>query len=391
MNILSGRNQTRPNNLVLPHLKRTAKSITADRRPAAQKGTVSRLLRAAALTAVLLTTPAARPIEPPPPPIRYQQTHAAMGTEFTLTLFAPDQPTAVHVAAAAFDEIDRLEALLSNYRPSSELSRISREAATRPVFTDPETFRFLDRFLFWSRQSNGAFDLTVGPLLRAWGFFFHTGRVPSSSELRALRSHIGWQHLQLDPAARSIRFTHHASMELDPGSIGKGFAVDAVIALLREQGITAAFLSAGNSTLYGLGAPPGSTGWPVNIPDPHHLGRAAATVLLHDTSLSTGACTEKFFLHNGHRYCHIFDPRTMRPVEAMLQTTVIDPSATDSDALSTIAFVLPPRAARDLIAQAPGRSALIFGQTPSRPVCLAIHWSGDPCASPRPPFSKGTP
>ena len=381
MDILSGRNQTLPDDMLSPHLNRsTADPATADRRPAKQQGTATRVLRAAILTALLLATPAARPTQPTPP-IRYQQVHAAMGTEFTLTLFAPDQPSADHVAAAAFDEIDRLEALLSNYRPSSELSRISREAATRPVFTDPETFHFLDRSLFWSRQSNGAFDITVGPLLRAWGFFFHTGRVPTSSALHALRPHIGWQHLHLDPATRSIRFDH-TSMELDPGSIGKGFAVDAVIALLREQGITAAFLSAGNSTLFGLGAPPGSTGWPVNIPDPHHPGRVAATVLLHDTSLSTGACTEKFFIHNGHRYCHIFDPRTMRPVEAMLQTSVIDPSATDSDALSTIAFVLPPRATRALIAQTPGRSALIFGQPPSRTACLAIHWSGkSPCGT----------
>ena len=314
-----------------------------------------------------------------------------MGTEFTLDLYAPDEPTAAHLSAEAFDEIDRLEALLSNYRPTSELSRISREAASHPVITDPETFRFLDRSLFWSRESSGAFDITVGPLLRAWGFFFHSGRVPSSAELSALRPRIGWQHLHLDPATRAVSFIQHQPMELDPGSIGKGFAVDAVIALLREGGITSAFLSAGNSTVFGLGAPPGTAGWPVNIPDPHHPGRTAATVLLRDTSLSTGACTEKFFLHRGHRYCHIFNPRSMRPVEGMLQTSVIDPSATDSDALSTVAFVLAPQSARRIFERLPQTRALIFGQPPTRPVCLAVNWAGNPCTPLQPPPHKDLP
>ena len=323
---------------------------------------------------------------------RFHQVHQAMGTEFRLDLYAPDQQTADHVCEQAFEEIDRLEALLSNYRAASELSRIGREIAGGPVTTDPETFAFLERALFWSRESDGAFDLTVGPLLRAWGFFAHGGRIPSRAERSALRSQVGWRHLQLDPADRTVRSTPRQALELDPGSIGKGFAVDHVIAGLREQGITAAFLSAGNSTLYGLGAPPGTAGWPVNVPDPHHPGHIAATILLRDSSLSTGACTEKFFIRNGHRFCHIFDPRSGRPVEGMLQTTVIDPSATDSDVLSTIAFVLAPEFARRLFdQQQPGRRVLIFGQPPSRPACVAINWGANPCSSPKPSSHKDPP
>jgi thiamine biosynthesis lipoprotein len=176
-------------------------------------------------------------------------------------------------------------------------------------------------------------------------------------------------------------------MELDPGSIGKGFAVDSVAKLLRNQGVTSAFISAGRSTLYAIGTSPGTAGWPVDIPDPRldprHPGKIAATILLKDTSLSTGACTEKFFIKNGHRYCHIFDPRTMRPVEGMLQTTVIDPIATDSDALSTVVFVLGPDASRKLLASMPGTQALLFKQPLSGSSCTAINWTGNPCeASP---------
>ena len=337
----------------------------------------------AVLSGCLLLTPSvsAGTRRPPGKKERFHLSHHAMGTEFSLDLYAPDQATASQLSAEAFEEIDRLEALLSNYRPASELSRIGREVAVGPVTTDPETFAFLDRSLFWSSQSDGAFDITVGPLLRAWGFFLHGGRVPSAAELGALRSQVGWQHLQLDATNRTVRTHPNMAMDLDPGSIGKGFAVDRVIRHLREQGITSAFLSAGNSTIYGLGAPPGGSGWPVKVPDPTHPGRTATTILLRDTSLSTGACTEKFFLKEGHRYCHIFDPRTMRPVDQMLQTTVIDPSATDSDALSTVAFVLPPEAVRRLIEAVRDRRALIFGQPPARPACLAIHWPGMPCAA----------
>jgi FAD:protein FMN transferase len=302
-----------------------------------------------------------------------------MGTIFTIDLNVIDQATAEQDMNLAFEEIDRLEALLSNYRPSSELSRISREAGSASVITDPETFHFLERSLYWSRVSKGAFDITVGPLLRAWGFFFHQGRVPSQAELNAVRNKIGWQHIELDPQTRTVSFTNHQAMELDPGSIGKGFAVDSVVKILRHQGVTSAFISAGGSTLYAIGAIPGTAGWPVDIPDPTHPGKTAATMLLKDTSLSTGACTEKFFIKNGHRYCHIFDPRTMRPVEGMLQTTVINPSATDSDALSTVVFVLDPAASRRLLASMPGTQALIFNRSPSGPSCTAINWSGEPC------------
>jgi FAD:protein FMN transferase len=312
---------------------------------------------------------------------RFHQTHAAMGTIFTIDINATDQATAEQDMDLAFDEVDRLEALLSNYRPSSELSRISREAGSAPVVTDPETFHFLERSFYWSRISDGAFDITVGPLLRAWGFFFHQGRVPSQAELNALRSKVGWKNVALDAQTRTISFTNHQAMELDPGSIGKGFAVDAVVKLLREQGVTSAFISAGGSTLYAIGTVPGTAGWPVDIPDPRHPGKIAASILLKDSSLSTGACTEKFFIKNGHRYCHIFDPRTMRPVEGMLQTTVIDPSATDSDALSTVVFVLSSTASRQLLASMPGTQALIFTQQPSRPSCTAINWTGEPCGT----------
>jgi len=313
------------------------------------------------------------------PLLLFHGVHPAMGSEFTINLYAPDSETAQQWMQISFDEIDRIEALLSNYRPSSELSRISREASLHPVTTDPETFAFLRTSFDWSRRSGGAFDITVGPLMRAWGFFFNHGRIPSQIELETLSKQTGWQNVDLVPASRTVYFIDHANLELDPGGIGKGYAVDRIVGLLHQQHVTAALISAGTSTIYAVGKPPGSAGWVVHIPDPAHDGKILTTVALTDTSLSTSGCTEKFFIKDGHRYCHILDPRTMRPVENMLQTTIIAPSATDSDALSTATFVMGPEASARLLRSCPHSEAVFVAGTPQAPRYSSVSWP-DPLA-----------
>ena len=308
-------------------------------------------------------------------PLRlFHEVHPAMGSEFSIDLYAPDEETAEQWMQMSFDEIDRLEDLLSNYRPTSELSRISRDAGKGPVTTDPETFAFLEKAVELSRRSGGAFDMTVGPLMRTWGFFFNQGRIPSDAELAALRPKTGWQHIKLDASKRTVWFDNSVSMELDPGGIGKGYAVDKVVALLRSEGVTAALVSGGSSSIYGLGAPPGAEGWRVNVPDPVRHGEMVSSVLLKDTSLSTSACTEKFFIKNGHRYCHILNPHTERPVEDRLQTTVIAPSTTDSDVLSTATFVLDPEAAAKLVETFPGASAVLVSGDEKHPKYQTVRW-----------------
>jgi len=304
----------------------------------------------------------------------FHEVHRAMGSEFSIDLYAPDEETAEQWMQASFDEIDRLEDLLSNYRPTSELSRVSREAGKGPVTTDPETFAFLEKAVELSRRSDGAFDMTVGPLMRAWGFFFNQGRIPSEAELAALRTKIGWRHIKLDTEKRTVYFDNRVSMELDPGGIGKGYAVDRVISLLRGEGVKAALVSGGSSSIYGMGAPPGEVGWRVNVPDPVREGRTMTSVMLKDISLSTSSCTEKFFIKNGHRYCHILNPHTERPVEDRLQTTVIAPSTTDSDALSTATFVLEAGVAAKLVESFSGAAAVMVWGDKTHPKYKSVRW-----------------
>ncbi|HZY63064.1 MAG TPA: FAD:protein FMN transferase [Edaphobacter sp.] len=306
----------------------------------------------------------------------FHDSHPAMGTVFTIDVYAPDQQTADEWMQMSFDEIDRIEALLSNYRSSSELSRINREAADHAVTTDPETFSFLRSSVGWSRRTGGAFDMTVGPLMRAWGFFFDRGRVPSQTQLQSLRKQVGWEKVILDPANRTVRFAGNTHIELDPGGIGKGYAVDHIAALLRQQHVRSALISAGTSTIYAIGSPPDKSGWLVHVPDPAHNGKILSTIVLKNTSLSTSGCTEKFFIKNGRRYCHILDPRTMSPVQNMLQTTVISPSATDSDALSTATFVMGPQASARVLRSTPHSAAIIVSGTIQKPRYTAIGWPG---------------
>jgi thiamine biosynthesis lipoprotein len=285
-----------------------------------------------------------------------------MGTDFTLYIYVADAAAADREADRVFDIVDQIEALLSNYQPQSELSRINREAAGHRVTTDPETFRFLKESLDWSARSDGAFDITVGKLMKAWGFFRSTGHVPNDAELAKVGAQTGWKRVVLDAGTRTVRFTA-LGVELDPGGIGKGFAVDAAMESMRADGVKAALLSAGSSTIYGLGTPPDAQGWKVRVPDPRGLnagrGDAISTVMLRDTSLSTANCSEKHFAVSGHQYCHIMDPRTLRPVEGRLQATVIAPSATDSDALSNAMFVLDAAGRRRLMRSLPQADAAL--------------------------------
>ena len=254
----------------------------------------------------------------------YRTTHPAMGTEYSLYLYAASREDAETIARPVFEEVDRVDALLSNYRPDSELSRINRQAFDQPVTTDPETFRFLATCLAWSERSQGAFDISVGKLMKVWKFFGASGALPSQAELAAARADVGWEKVQLDPEQRTVRFLA-GGIELDPGGIGKGYAIDRAVKILRAKNVSAALLSAGSSTIYAIGAPPGEAGWKVRVPSPLADGGTLSTVILRDTSLSTANLSEKNFVHQGQFYGAIMNPRTLRPVEGMKQVTVISP------------------------------------------------------------------
>src|SRR5574341_1338322 len=149
--------------------------------------------------------------------------------------------------------------MLSNYRANSEWSEVNRNAANRPVRVSSEMFQLLSACVEYSRLSEGAFDITVGPLMRTWGFFKGSGRVPSAAEIAGVMASVGYQNIALDSEHQTVRFRKQG-VELDPGGIGKGYAVDRVAATLKERHVASALISAGGSSIYGLGAPPNDPG-----------------------------------------------------------------------------------------------------------------------------------
>ena len=340
------------------------------------------LARLAGVCLALLCMQIARPAGPgqasghaPQQSKLYVQSQPAMGTAFTIYLYAGSDEQADALFGAAFEEIDRLDRTLSNYKPDSELSRINRLAGRETVTTDPEIFSLLQTCLDYSKRSGGTFDITVGPLMRAWGFFRGQGTYPAPWQLDRARGKVGWQKVQLDAGARTIHFAV-AGMELDLGGIGKGYAVDRVIRKLRTAGVKAAMVNAGSSTIYALGAPPEEKGWLVRVPKPGDRSQTISTVLLRDESLSTSGSYEKFFQLNGRTYCHIMDPRTGEPVEGMLQATVIAADGTTTEALSKPMFVMGTAEGTKYLAGFPHVSGLWVTGEIRAPRVVPWNWPG---------------
>lgn len=270
---------------------------------------------------------------------RLERATDAMGATFSIVLYGDDQASMNQAVDAAFNEAHRLDELLSNYRPTSEWSRINREAVAHPVEVSPELFQLLSDCLDYSRASEGTFDLTVGPLMRAWGFFGGTHHVPSTDELREARKIVGYQHIRLNANERTVQFDR-PGVEIDPGGVGKGYAVDRMVEILRARGFRSALVAASGSSIYGLGNPPDeSRGWPIDIADPWDHRNNAAQVFLKDMSLSTSGAYEKSFRVAGHRYSHIMDPRRAAPAENAVQVTVLAPRTIDSEVWAKPYFI----------------------------------------------------
>jgi thiamine biosynthesis lipoprotein len=269
---------------------------------------------------------------------RYEAGRVSMACNYQIVAYGNDPQLLRKVVDRALDEVDRIDRLMSHYKPDSPLSRLNRQAAQEPMKVEPELFDFIAECLRYGSVSQGAFDITVGPLMKAWGFFRGEGRMPSEQELSAARRSIGYQHVILNPQEQTIHFAR-PGVELDLGGIAKGYAVDRAVDVLRRGGISRALVSAGGSTIYGLGAPPDEAGWEVKIQNPVAPDKTALTVRLKDEALSVSGSYEKFFELGGRRYSHIMDPRTGRPVEGVLSVAVITDTGTAGDALDNVFYV----------------------------------------------------
>ncbi len=254
-----------------------------------------------------LTSPESAEPEPDASPL-LRFSRSAMATLFEV-LLPLGTPRAHAAAQSALDVIDAVEDELSIYRPTSALSDLNRRACAEAVTVSPGLFAFLEQAARLHEQTGGAFDLAAGALVAAWGFFRGPARWPDAAELSAARQASGMQHVELDPATCRVRF-RRPGIVLNPGSIGKGWALDAAAQALARQGCSSALLQGGCSSVLALGTPPGSpTGWCVGLADPRVPVRRQARLWLKDQALATSAATFKQASVGGRAINHILNPR----------------------------------------------------------------------------------
>jgi thiamine biosynthesis lipoprotein len=271
----------------------------------------------------------------------------AMACQFEIYLNAGQHEGDTEAALAALDLVDALEDQLSIYRELSEISRLNRRAFALPTEVEPRLFALLELSASIHRKTAGAYDITAGPLSSVWGFTRREGNIPSPDDLQKALARVGSQFLEFDRDAQSIRFLV-PEMEINLGSIGKGYALDRCAELLEAAGVHDFLLHGGNSSVLARGCPAGSEGsWSVGVRNPLRPDRRVGQLRLMNRALATSGSGTQFFMHEGRRYGHILDPRTGWPANQVLSVTVLAPTGAQADALSTALYVMGPDAAKD--------------------------------------------
>jgi len=278
----------------------------------------------------------------------------AMGSYFEIRLGART-PGAVELASRALDLVDALEVQLTVYNDESEVSRLNRTAHLGPVVVERGLFGLLNQAVELSRLTDGAYDVTSGALSEVWGFTRGPKRAPSADELDEARARTGWRHLRLDPDASSVAFDV-PGLRVNLGSIGKGYAIDRAVDLIRGHWTpTSALVHGGRSSLFALGSPPGRFGgrWEIALRNPFAPDSPLGTLRLRNRALGTSGGAFQRFEIDGRTYGHILDPRTGWPADGPASVTVLAPTAAEADALSTALYLLGPEAACELSARRP--------------------------------------
>ena len=292
-----------------------------------------------------------------------------MGTSVQVQAIGGDEGgrrAAIDEAFAAMAEVDRL---MSNYRSDSELSHVNREGGRGPVVVSEPMLRVLEAAQRISVSSDGAFDVTVGPLVRLWGFHDKIPHVPSAAELAAVRPRVGYRHLLIDSAQHTVRFAQ-AEMELDLGGIAKGFAVELAAGVLRAHHL-GGFIDAGGNQ-YMVGTPPGKPAWTIGIRNPDVAGKLIGVIDVTGGSVSTSADDANFLVAQGRTYGHLLDPRTLQPSTASLSATIVSEDGTIADAMSKAAFLLGPDRGMALIDATPGMGGVIAYRKPDGGIGIAV-------------------
>ena len=287
-------------------------------------------------------------------PFLVTQERAMMGTQVIVKVFGNDREGLNRAIQAAFEEVSRLEKIMSNFIPTSELSKINQQAGKTPVPVGRELFWVIQRSLFLSDLSGGAFDISFASVGKLWNF--REGVLPTPEAIKAQLPFVNYRKIQLD-GGKSTVYLPDSRMEIGLGGIGKGYAMDRAMAVLIDHGIRNAMVMAGGDTL--IRGKKGDENWKVGLRDPNKEDGILAVLPLEDQAISTSGDYERFFIKDGVRYHHILDPKTGYPAKLCRSVSVLAPDATTSDALTKPVFILGPQKGLEFIERLDGVEAII--------------------------------
>ncbi|HJU05072.1 MAG TPA: FAD:protein FMN transferase [Nitrospiraceae bacterium] len=289
-------------------------------------------------------------------PRAVKRSQLLMGTLVEVSAVGPSEQVAGRAVSAALAEIRRLEELLSTWIPTSELSRVNAAAGREPVKVGPDTLLILRRSLEMARLTEGAFNIAIGPAVKAWSVT-ENPRIPDTEELDRLQRLLDLSEVQIDEQRRTV-FLTRPGMRIDVGGIGKGFAADQAVARMREAGASAGVVAV-SGDIKTFGRIQNGQPFLFGIRHPRREDALLARVELWDEAISTAGDYERFFERNGVRYHHILDPRTLAPARGCQSVTVIAQEGIMADGLDTGIFVLGPERGLELVERLPNVEAVI--------------------------------
>ena len=310
---------------------------------------------------------------------QFEFSRIVMGAPCRVVFYAPSEESANESARAVFERLARIEEALSDWMPSSETRQLPSLAAVQTT-VGPDLASALSASLHYARMTNGAFDPSIGALTKRWRATRRDGRVPDAAELLTLRARCGWQQLQFDEATHTYA-ARVPGLELDFGGIGQGIGADAALAVLRDRGVTSALIDLSGDIAVS-DAPPGRTGWNIDLDDPWHtkleLANAAVTTsgdrFQHMDVAADGGTTTAADGGTTTRRSHIIDPATGEPLTTRVEVVVVARTGVEADALATALSVMGPERGLALLAKLQSTSARWRYETDRQPVVTSTGW-----------------
>jgi thiamine biosynthesis lipoprotein len=314
------------------------------------------------LVSAVVLVPAAAAHAAEPALSRYSFTEPHMGTRFKIIVYAPDEATVERAVRAAFARVAELDGIMSDYKPASELMRLCTKSGGDPVPVSDDLWTVLERAQEVAKRSGGAFDVTVGPIVRLWRLARRTKELPDKEDLERAKALVGYEKVKLDPKGHTVQLLK-AGMRLDLGGIAKGYAADQALLVLKKHGLSRALVAAGGDIAVG-DAPADADAWKIGIsPVEDPESKPKKYLLLTNAAVSTSGDAEQYVEIGGTRYSHIVDPKTGLGLVGRMTATVVAPNGLTSDPLTKVVAVLGPEKGFPIIEETKGVSGYFVRKT----------------------------